>query len=292
MKLVAVMLIIGYGLACLFLLVRQRQMIFHPTPTFLHLPSDPQFKLPYQDVWIPVPASRDRLHGWWIPAPTPQEKIDVLPDEPVRVLQSPKTILFLCGAGGNKSYFLSRIEGLRQLGFSILVIDYRGYGQSEGAFPDETQLYEDSKLAYAYLTQTRKIRPNQMVIYGESLGGAIAINLAASHPETAGLIVQSSFTSMAAIAKQRPFLWLFPTDVLLTQRFNSLSKLKSLKLPILFLHGTADKTVPVAMSQQLYEAASQPKSLHLIPNADHVRIYRPGKDSYLKAIQQFVTPMS
>lgn len=288
MRIVIVVLIAGYGLVCLYLLIYQRNLIFQPQPNFLQLPDSEQFKLPYEEVGIPVPDSSDRLHGWWIPAPTPQEKITVLPDEPVRVLKSPKTILFLCGAGGNKSYFLARLQGLRQLGFSILVVDYRGYGQSQGGFPTEVQLYQDSKLAYQYLTETRRVLPDQIVVYGESLGGAIAIELATHYPAIAGLIVQSSFTSMAAVAKQRPFLWLFPIDVLLTQRFHSLPKLKQLRLPILFIHGTADKTVPVEMSQQLYEAASEPKYLHLIPDAEHVRIYRPGKDSYLKAIQRFV----
>lgn len=281
-------LAIAYGLACGWLWAYQRQLIFHPKQALLRSPADPDFKLPYQDITIPVPDSAHQLKGWWIPAPGAQEAIATLPHEPVRVLKSPKTVLFFCGAGGNRSYFLARIEGLRQLGFAVMVVDYRGYGQSQGEFPSETQLYEDSNLAWNYLTQVRQVPPHQIVLYGESLGGAIAIHLASQHPQIAGVIIQSSFTSIAAIAKQRPLLGLFPIDGLLTQRFDSLSKVSQVRSPILFIHGTADRTVPVAMSHQLYQAASQPKQLHLIPGAEHVQIYRPGQDSYLKAMQQFV----
>ncbi len=280
-------LAIAYGLTCGWLWAFQRQLIFHPKSTLLHSPADPGFKLPYQEITIPVPHSADQLRGWWIPGPG-AEAIVTLPQEPAKVLKSPKTVLFFCGAGGNRSYFLARIEGLRQLGFAVMVVDYRGYGQSQGDFPSEAQLYEDSNLAWNYLTQVRQVPPRQIVLYGESLGGAIAIQLATQHPQIAGVIIQSSFTSMAAIAQHRPLLRLFPINWLLTQRFDSLSKVSQVRSPILFIHGTADRTVPVAMSQQLYQAASPPKQLHLIPGAEHVKIYRPGEDSYLKAIQQFV----
>ncbi|MBF2029286.1 MAG: alpha/beta fold hydrolase [Oscillatoriales cyanobacterium C42_A2020_001] len=291
MRSLLVLLITSYGLACLGLFVYQRHLIFHPTSTMARLPSAEGFKLPYEDVWITIPGSRDRLHAWWLPSPAPQETIATLPDEPVRVLRSPKVLVFLCGAGGNKSNYLARIEGLRQLGFAVFVADYRGYGKSEGSFPNEAQLYADSELIWNYLTQTRQIAPNQIVLYGESLGGAIAIHLATKHPNAKGLIVQSSFTSMASVAKRRPPLGLFLIHALLTERFDSLTKVRSLQTPVLFIHGKADALVPVEMSQQLYDATTSAKRLHLIPNAEHVRIYQPGDASYLKAIARFVVEM-
>lgn len=280
----------SYSVACLVLFYAQRHIIFSPKGEMLPVVEHDRARLPYKNVEIAVPNSDDRLEGWWIAAPKPGDAIATVPNEPVKVVQN-KTILFLHGAGGNKSYFRRRMEGLRQLGFAIFAVDYRGYGESKGNFPSEAQVYADSELAWNYLTQTRKLPPGQIVIYGESLGGAIAINLATNHPDAGGVIVQSSFTSMAAIAQHRPLLPLFPVNLLLTQRFDSIAKVRHLQVPILFIHGTADQTVPAEMSQQLYDAASQPKQLLLIPNVGHNSIYRPGKDSYLKAIQQFLAPL-
>ncbi|MEA5448312.1 alpha/beta fold hydrolase [Leptolyngbya sp. CCNP1308] len=199
-------------------------------------------------------------------------------------------MLYLCGVGRNMGdyNYLARVSAFRQLGFSVLVFDYRGYGLSAGDFPREAQVYQDSQVAWNYLQNVRQIPPEHIVIYGESLGGAIALDLAVKHPEAGGLIIQSSFTSMAEAIGHRKILRLFPIDRLLTERFDSLSKIQSLQVPVLFLHGSADSVVPPEMSQQLYEASSEPKQLFLISGADHVRIYQPGEQSYLKAIQRFI----
>lgn len=283
-------LAITYISTCLFLFVRQRYLIFRPRPEFLLLPSSPKIKLPYKEVWIPVGNSSQRLHAWWIPAPSPSEKFSPLPNEPAKILKSPKTILFFCGIGRNKGdrNYLERIRSLRQLGFSVLAIDYRGFGGSDGDFPSESLIYEDSQAAWNYLIQTKRIPPKQIVIYGVSMGGAIALDLAVKHPEAGGVIVQSSFTSMAAAVKQASWFWVFPIDLLLNQKFDSLSKVRSLKIPVLFIHGTADTAVPFGMSQQLYNTAPEPKQLLLVPDGGHFVLYQPGKNSYLQAIQRFM----
>lgn len=281
---------IAYVGMCLYLFDRQRYFVFDASKHIEFLPSHSGFKLPYKDIRIPVGWFGDRIHGWWIPSPTSQENLSALPNEPVRVVSAPKTILYFVGRGGNKSYYtyLTRSKALRQLGFSVFAIDYRGYGLSKGAYPSEAQVYEDSEAAWHYLTQVRGIPSKQIFIYGESLGGAVAIDLAVKHPEAGGVIVQSSFTSMAEAVKIRNWLWLFPVDLLLTQKFDSLSKVRSLQIPVLFIHGTTDDVIPVTMSQQLYAAAPEPKQLLLIPGAGHYRIYQPGANSYLRAIEKFV----
>lgn len=253
-------------------------------------PDASDFNLPYEDIWIPISGSQARLHGWWIPAPTQDENSVLLADEPANILTSPKVILYLCGVGKNMGdyNYLARVSAFRQLGFSVLVFDYRGYGLSKGNFPNELQVYQDSQAAWQYLRDVRQIPPEQIFIYGESLGGAIALDLATKHPESGGLIMQSSFTSMAEAVKHRAFLKIFPINFLLNERFDSLSKIQSLKVPVLFLHGKSDSVVPFEMSQRLYDAASEPKQLFIISGADHVRIYQPGEQSYLKAIQRFV----
>ncbi|HEY9738438.1 MAG TPA: alpha/beta fold hydrolase, partial [Trichocoleus sp.] len=199
-------------------------------------------------------------------------------------------VLYLCGVGRNMGdyNYLARVAAFRQLGFSVLVFDYRGYGRSGGSFPSEQQVYEDGRAAWNYLRHERGIPAEQIVIYGESMGGAIALDLAVKHPEAAGLIMQSSFTSMAEAIRSRPFLKLVPINWILTEQFDSLAKIQSLQMPVLFLHGTEDSVVPAVMSQQLYAAAPEPKQLFLIAGGDHVRIYQPGDQSYLKAIQKFI----
>jgi alpha-beta hydrolase superfamily lysophospholipase len=274
----------------LFLTFRQRQLIYRPNPNLSMLPSASDFGLPYEDVWIPIPNSSEQLHGWWIPSALPPEPYTILPQEPMQVLQSPKVMLYLCGVGRNMGdyNYLSRVAAFRQLGFSVLVFDYRGYGRSGGGFPNETQLYEDSQAAWNYLRQVRQIPADQILIYGESLGGAIALDLALNHPEASGLILQSTFTSMLEAVQQKSFIKTMPIHLVLTERFESIAKISSLQMPVLFLHGSSDSVVPYEMSERLYAAAPEPKQLFLIPEADHVSIYQLGNRSYFRAIQRFV----
>jgi uncharacterized protein len=283
-------LTLAYPSTGLFLLLRQRHLIYRPAAELSMRPDAPDFKLTYQDISIPIADSSAQLHGWWIPAPTPSEAFAVLPDEPRNILTSQKVMLYFYGVGRNMGdqNYLARVSAFRQLGFSVLVFDYRGYGLSPGEAPNERQLYQDSQAAWDYLRKVRQIPSKQILIYGESLGGAIALDLAVKHPTAGGLIMQSSFTSMTEAIKHRAFLQLFPIDQLLTERFDSISKVRSLQIPVLFLHGSADSVVPSTMSDRLYEAAPEPKQLFMISGADHVRIYQPREQSYLRAIQRFV----
>jgi hypothetical protein len=287
---VTAVLALAYLSTCLFLLVRQRYLIYRPASELSMRPDASDFNLPYEDIWIPIPGSQSQLHGWWIPAPAHSENFVLLPDEPTNIFTAPKVMLYLCGVGRNMGdyNYLARMSALRQLGFSVLVFDYRGYGLSKGDFPSELQVYQDSQAAWQYLRDVRQIPPEQIFIYGESLGGAIALDLAIRHPEAGGLIMQSSFTSMAEAVRHRAFLQIFPINFLLNERFDSLSKIQSLEVPVLFLHGKSDSVVPSEMSQRLYDAAPEPKQLFIISGADHVRIYQPGEQSYLKVIQKFV----
>ena len=287
-----VFITISYTSFSLYLYLQQRYLIFRPQLELQILPTAPDFNLPYTKVIIPIANSKSEyLSGWWFDSPKPGEKIDLISNEPAKILSSPKTILYFCGAGGNKSYYnsLARIKAMRQLGFSVLVVDYRGFGESKGKqHPNESQIYQDSQTAWNYLIKKRSIPAKDIVIYGESLGGAVAIDLAVKHPQAGGLIVQSSFTSMAETVKQQNWLRLFPIDLLLTQRFNSIAKVKKLQVPVLFIHGTADNIVPSYMSHKLYHSAPEPKQLFTVTQAGHFRIYKPGNDSYLGAINEFI----
>lgn len=274
---------IAYTATCVYLFMRQTRMIFFPSP---HIQTTPtEFNLPYREVWIPVDGSREdqaeRIHGWWIPA------------------ESDRVLLYLHGNGANIGANVSQSSRFHQLGFSVLLIDYRGYGKSDGDFPTEASVYTDAQAAWDYLIQ-QGVSPEQIFIYGHSLGGAIAINLATQNPSAAGLIVQSSFTSMREMATYAKNLEIFPLNLLLTQRFDSLQKLqasgssgeKPLQVPVLFIHGTADVQVPANMSELLYDAAPEPKQLWLVPDAGHNNVADVAGSEYLRVVRRFVEQAS
>ena len=269
-----VVVAIAYLAVCIFLFLQQSRFIFFPakvietTPEFFHLA--------YEDVWLPVNAKSGkvaRIHGWWIGASQLNAKV----------------LLYLHGNAINIGANVAHAHRFHQLGFSVLMIDYRGYGRSEGGFPTESQVYQDAATAWDYLVYQRQIPPSQILIYGHSLGGAVAIDLALKHPDAAGLIVESSFTSIRKVVAYRNNFWMFPVDSILTQRFDSIGKVPNLKIPVLFIHGTADVIVPAFMSQDLYAAAPEPKKLLLVPGAAHNNVAEVAASVYLEAVRSFVT---
>ncbi len=265
---------IAYLSACLYLLQRQNRFIFKPPTVIRATPRS--FNLDYQEVWLPVTTASgitNKIHGWWVPTPTPEAKVWV----------------FLHGNGSTIGDEVKRAFCLHQLGYSTFLFDYRGYGRSIDKFPTEASVYEDVETVWNYLTQERKIAPEQIFLYGHSLGGAIAIEMALRHPEIAGLAVEGSFTSMRAMVDHlyRQF-GIFPVNFLLHQRFDSLNKVQSLQMPVLFIHGTRDGIVPAQMSQALFDAAPEPKRLLLIPDAGHHNVSEFGGMEYLEALQWVV----
>ena len=265
--------IILYTAACLYLFFQQTRFIFFPSSAIETTPKF--FNLDYQEVWLPVKTQSgqvERMHGWWIPASRPNAQV----------------LLYLHGTGINIGANVAHANRFHRLGFSVLLPDYRGYGRSEGSFPTEAAVYQDAAVAWDYLVQERKIQPEQIFLYGHSLGGAVAIDLAVKHPDAAGLIVESSFTSIRDIVDSQSIYRIFPIDLILNQRFDSIRKVRSLALPVLFIHGTADLRVPATMSQQLYEAAPQPKQLVLIPDAGHNDTAETAGDKYFQMMQKFI----
>ncbi len=265
--------VILYISACLYLFFQQTRFIFFPSSVIETTPEF--FNLDYQEVWLPVKTKSgklERMHSWWIPASQPNALV----------------LLYLHGNGINIGANVAHANRFHRLGFSVLLPDYRGYGRSEGSFPTETTVYQDAAVAWNYLVQQRKIQPSQIFIYGHSLGGAVAIDLAVKHPDAAGLIVESSFTSIRNIVDYQSVYRIFPVDLILYQRFDSLNKVRSLQMPVLFIHGSADLRVPATMSQQLYDAASQPKQLVLIPDAGHNNTAEVAGEKYFQVVQNFV----
>lgn len=261
---------LGYLAGCFYMWDTQRQHIFEPSQALQTTPS--RVGMPYEVVHIPSGSERGELYGWWIPS----GKTD-----------SP-TILYLHGNDMNISHVhdIADASHIHSMGYNVLMIDYRGFGKSTGGVPSEAKVYEDAEAAWNYLIKQRSAVPQRTFIYGHSLGGAIAIDLAIHHPEAAGLITESTFTTMVDMGKQ--IYGYMPVDWLLNQRFDSLDKVSRLKIPVLFIHGTWDRIVPYEMSVQLYEKAPQPKYLRLIEGGDHGTSGIMGWVEYRDALSAFV----
>ena len=258
-----------YAGVCGLIFTQQRRIIFKPSRVLVETPQT--LGLTFEEVWIPV-TDRQTIHGWWIPAAVP----------------SKGTLLYFHGNGLNMSANIYLAQRYHALGLSVLMIDYRGYGLSDGEFPKEAWVYEDANAALTYLNQQRSISPNSVILFGHSLGGAIAIDLAQKHPDLAGVIIQSSFSSMEALARTQGWPMLFPLGLMLNQRFESLSKVPNLPMPKLWMHGSADTLIPAFMSQQLHEQSTFPSTMHIIEGAGHHNVATIAGDRYNTLVQDFI----
>ncbi len=232
------------------------------------------------------------------PAGTEIYDLDVAPGQKVRAWfwQSPDpraaTVLYLHGARWNLNGSAFRMTRWTQMGYSVLAIDYRGFGQSTQVLPSEATAAADAAVAMQELAR-RQPDPARRFVYGHSLGGAIAIDLAARKDTApyAGLIVESSFTSIRAMLHTLKWGRLPGAGLLVTQPFDSLDKVANLSRPVLFIHGTADTVVPPAMSDQLYAAAQHVapplKRLVKIEGATHSGAVRSGA-VYDEAVSSFI----
>jgi len=242
--------IVAVPAGCSWIDVKQREFIFRPVRDDWRGYSGESDQA---QVKIPVGDAGDMLSAWWMPA----------------AAANAPALLYLHGARWNLTGSSSRIARYRQLGFSVLAIDYRGFGKSTGDVPSEDMAYEDARAAWQDLLRRA---PNvRHYIYGHSLGGAVAIDLARDNPQVDGLILESTFTSIRDMAHQYAWGWL-PVGLVLTQRFDSLDKIAEVRAPTLFVHGKEDRLVPPAMSEQLYAAAKSPKRLLLVDGAGHSNI--------------------
>ena len=198
------------------------------------------------------------------------------------------TVLFTHGNAGNLSHRLDRTIFLQgRLGADVLLFDYRGYGRSEGS-PDEEGTYRDARAAYRWLTEERKIPPDRLVLFGESLGSAVALDLALSRPCRA-LVLEAPFTSVPDMA--RVVLPFFPRSFVRTQ-YDNLGKIPRLRVPLLVLHGERDEVVPFAQGRRLFEAAPEPKRFFPVPGAGHNDAYLVGGDAYWRAVADFLETAS
>lgn len=228
-----------YAGLCLLMFLRQRKYVYYPD-RIVGLTPD-YFRLPYEELRLQT-ADGETLGAWFLLAP--DEK-----------LQKTPVLLFCHGNAGNISHRLDALRVFHNLGFAVLIFDYRGYGKSTGT-PSEQGTYLDAEAAWRYLTETRGVPSAQVVLYGESLGGAVACWLASRHPAGA-LVLESTFTSVPEMARR--MFPLFPARWLCRIRYDSLSRISSVRCPVVVAHSPDDEMVPYEFGRQLFAAAPEPK---------------------------------
>jgi pimeloyl-ACP methyl ester carboxylesterase len=217
-----------------------------------------------------------QLHGWFC-SPVVKGAQERQP------VQTEMVLLWFHGNAGNISYRYDMIRMLMGLPVRVFIIDYRGYGRSEGS-PSERGIYQDGRAAWDYLVSERGVKPENIIIFGKSLGGAVAIDLA-TQVEPAGLIVQSSFTSARDMAAR--VLPLFPPFLIHT-KLDSIRKIGGVRCTKLFIHSRADEVVPYELGRRLYEAAPEPKKFYDVEDAPHNSTYIVGGKAYLDALRKFI----
>lgn len=257
-------LALGYGAIGLLVWATQDKLIYFPESALAATPRE--YRFDYEDVTLTA-ADGVRLHGWFVPAPRPARG----------------ALLFLHGNGGNISHRLEKIALFRGLGFDVFIVDYRGYGRSEGR-PGEDGTYRDARAAWKYLTVTRAIRAPRIVIYGESLGGAVAAELASEH-EPRALIVESSFTSVPDLGAEI-YPWL-PVRWLSRFRYDGRAALARVRTPVLVIHSRADDIIPFAHGERLFAAANEPKKFLEI-RGDHNAGFLASGAQYVEGIDAFL----
>ncbi len=239
-------------------------LVYHPAP-WVERDWARLSRLPLQEVWFEA-GDRTGLFGWYVAPPG-----------------SRTTLLWCHGNAGN---IINRLENLVELykhGFSVFLFDYRGYGRSEGR-PSEEGLYQDALAAYTYLTDNRRVASEGLVIFGRSLGGAVAAEIASQQP-AAGLVLESAFPSVEALAK---FHYLgLPVHWLLGARFTLVDRLPRISVPILVIHGDRDDIVPLQLGQQVFDAARDPKTFYLVSGAGHNDLYQVGGTPYFQRLKRF-----
>lgn len=223
------------------------------------------FGLAATDIWFEA-GDGTRLHGWWMPTAGARG-----------------TVLYCHGNTGSIAHRIGVFRHLQRLKVDLMAFDYRGYGRSGGT-PSEVGLYQDVRAAYRYLVGVLDRQPREILLFGHSLGGAVAVDAALDCP-VSGLVVQSSFTHIRDAAKA-----MFPTlplHLAATRQFRSIEKVSRIEVPKLFIHGDCDESVPVALGRKLFEEASEPKDLYIVRRAGHNDVHRHGGGRYLRRLSRF-----
>jgi fermentation-respiration switch protein FrsA (DUF1100 family) len=264
-RLLAVLALAYIGVIVVLMLLENR-LLFHPLRASVSWEEPPNERV--QDVELQT-ASGVRIHAWWCP--------------PAKWEPSQGAMLYCHGNAGNLSHRAGPIaQWQRELREAVLIFDYPGYGRSEG-WPSEAGCYAAADAAFDWLTQVKKVRPEDLLLYGGSLGGGVAVDLASRRPHRA-LILVKTFTSIPDAARSL-YPWV-PTHWLMRNRFDNLRKIPHCIRPIFIAHGTADLLVPFTLGERLFEAAHEPKYFLPMPGIGHNEGF---SAEFFPRLRQFLT---
>jgi abhydrolase domain-containing protein 17 len=247
------------GLSLLFVYVCFGLIIFVMADSMIFLPQFASYKDTKDIIKLPI-AKTDRISAIYLPNS-----------------QAKYTLLYIHGNAEDLGNIRPLLGHLHSWGFSVFAYDYRGYGTSSGK-PSESNAYEDADAAYTYLTQQLKIPASQIIVYGRSVGGGSATELASKNV-VAGLILESTFTSTFRVVVPFPLL---PFD-----KFTNLDKISKVRCPVLVMHGQSDEIIPFHHGRSLYEAAAQPKMSLWVVNAGHNNFTDIGGTRHQQALLSF-----
>lgn len=243
--------------------------ILYPYPPGQEYQIDAIDNIKREDVWF-TNANGDKLHGWFFQSPSAHARL----------------VLFTHGNAGNIGHRIHLAKCLLDGSASVLLFDYRGFGKSTGQL-SISGMAEDAEAAYDYLTETRKIPPNRIVLYGESIGGGAACWLVERKP-VAGIILDSSFTSLMRVAKKRTaVLRLYPDFLQPSPAFNNISVLAGHHPPLLIVHGQQDEIIPHSEAEDNFKSASEPKVMLSLQHSTHNN-KGPDLEIYAKSIKSFL----
>lgn len=265
----ALLLALGGTIGCTTLDEQQRKLIFSPVKGSWSGGTGVTSNA--EDVWIEFDSAASgrpaRLHALWMPADDPQAP----------------ALLYLHGARWDLSGSARRMQRMRELGFSVLGIDYRGFGRSGDELPSERMAYEDAAAGWRWLAEHAPDRPRYL--FGHSLGSAIAVNLASEVPDAKGLILEGSFTSIRDVFSTFDWGWL-PLGPLITQRFAASERIGLVKVPVLVVHGSEDRLIRPELGRALYEGALEPKRFVLVEGGTHHNTNSVGLPLYREALRE------
>ena len=270
LRLILFLLVVGG--AYLRLRIYEQRVAFNPSATLTKTPRD--IDLPFDNVVVTA-SDGVTVHGWLIPQPPGED--------PGPTNSSPPTLLFLHGGDGNISDRLGKIRFFHDIGLDVFIIDYRGYGRSGGS-PSEDGLTADALAARSYLVDQRGVKPEWLYIYGEDLGAAVAIALVTKAP-AAGLITEGATASIIEkIGQDWP---LIPWQYLFRDKFDSLSRIGDVHIPVLLIHSSDDDVVSFNDSRRLFALAHEPRELVEI-HGSHKDALVNSFDAYYDAVSRFV----
>ncbi len=261
----AAALVVFILLFILLIRLAENKLIFFPTKYPIGYWQPQAFGLNLRDCFFKT-TDGVQLHGWFLQHDT-----------------AAATLLWCTGNAGNISDRLDNLSRLSRLPINVFIFGYRGYGKSAGS-PNEEGVYLDALAAYDFLLTLPEVQPDKIILFGRSLGGAVAIDLATKRP-AAGLILESTFTSAADMAWAAYGL---PLHLIIKTKFDSVNKIQQIHLPLLMIHGERDRVVPLRLGRKLFDAANPPKEFYEIAGADHNDTYIIGGPAYFAKLWDFI----